>query len=130
MKEEVRKVLDMLENGQLNAAQASELLDAMGSFDDSAATKATPTGKRMLRIKILSADGEKVNLKVPATLVGASTNVARFFAGKGHGKNDSMKDVDWGHLSATVNQMLEDGSVGEIVNIESDNGDKVLIWLE
>jgi len=41
-----------------------------------------------------------------------------------------MKNVDWGQLSSSVNQMLDDGSVGEIINIESDNGDKVLIWLE
>lgn len=130
MKEEVRKVLDMLENGQLTAAQASELLDAMGSFDDSATTKAAPAGKRMLRIKIFSANGEKVNLKVPAAVVGAGTNVAKYFAGHNHGKNDSIKNVDWGQLSASVNQMLDDGSVGEIINIESENGDKVLIWLE
>ncbi len=130
MKEEVRKVLDMLEKGQLNASQASELLDAMEAFQDNGSARTIPAAKRMLRIKILSADGDKVNLKVPASLVGASTNVAQFFAGRSHGKNESMKDVDWGQLSATVSQMLEDGSAGEIVNIESEDGDKVLIWLE
>jgi len=130
MKEEVRKVLDMLEKGQLNAGQASELLDAMDAFNEQTTTKSAPVGKRMIRIKILSADGEKVNLKVPASLVGASANIGQFFAGRGHGNKEAMKNVDWGNLSATVSQMLEDGNVGEIVNIESEDGDKVLIWLE
>jgi hypothetical protein len=129
MKEEVRKVLDMLEKGQITASQASELLDAMDSFGEQAAAKPAAPGKRLMRIKIVSAEGKKVDLKVPAALVGSGISMSRYFSGRGS-KNDSVKDLDWDQLSATVNQMLRDGTAGEIINIVSDEGDKVDIWLE
>ncbi len=130
MKEEIRKVLEMLESGQLNADQAAELLEAMDAFDERRDTKPPLVKRRTLRIKVSSADGDTVNVKVPAALVSAGVSIGRFFADRGGEDNSALKDLDWDELAAAVKQMLEDGDIGEIVNIVSTERDNVDIWLE
>ncbi|MDD3866898.1 MAG: hypothetical protein PHX55_04710 [Eubacteriales bacterium] len=132
MKEEVRKILDMLEKGQVNASQASELLDAMNAFSegDHTAEKPKIRKKRSLRIKVNSADGKMVNVKVPAALVSAGINIGRYFGVHGGMGNQAVSDLNWEELADVVNQMLEDDETGEIVNIESERGDVVQIYLE
>lgn len=130
MKEEVRKVLEMLEKGQLNAGQASELLEAMDAFGEQDNAKPAAVKRRNLRIKVNSSDGTKVNVKVPASLVSAGVNIGRYFTDRGGEGNEALKDLNWDELATAVTQMLEDGDIGEIVNIESEDGDNVNIWLE
>lgn len=132
MKEEIRKILDMLENGQVNASQATELLDAMNAFSDQDATTEKPKTrkKRSLRIKVNSADGKVVNIKVPASLVKAGVNIGRYMGDHGGTGNQAVGDLDWEELADVVNRMLEDDETGEIVNVESEKGDVVQIYLE
>lgn len=128
MKEEVRKILDMLEKGQVNSGQAAELLEAMDAFGEKNKAVSKTNKKRMLRIKVNSADGNKVNVKVPASLISAGVNIGRYF--NDGDNNQAVKDLDWDNLSNAINQMLEDDEIGEIVNVESEDGDNVEIWLE
>lgn len=128
MREEVQKILEMLEKGQINSSQASELLEAMDAFGEKSKSIPKANKKKMLRIKVNSADGDKVNVKVPASLIGAGVNIGRYFSDGDN--NPAVKDLDWDNLSSAVNQMLEDDEMGEIVNVESEDGDHVEIWLE
>lgn len=130
MKEEIKKVLEMLEKGTINAAQAGELLEAMQVLGDEKAAAVTDTPRRLLKIKVVSDDGDNVDIKIPMTLVNAGLNIGKNFAGKAGENNDAIKDLDWDQLNLAINQMMADGTVGDIVTVDSKDGDSVRIWLE
>lgn len=86
--EQRRQVLQMLADGQINADEAAQLIDALGSDQPSAALGegfSTVKGKaapRYLRVVVDSADnfgGEgpsKVNIRVPVKLLRAGVRLA------------------------------------------------------
>lgn len=130
MKEEIKKVLEMLENGRINAAQASELLEAMQVLGDDKPAAAVDAPRRLLKIKVVSHDGDNVDIKVPMTLVNAGMNIGKNFVGKAGDNNEAIKDLDWDQLNSAINQMMADGTVGDIITVNSKDGDSVRIWLE
>jgi hypothetical protein len=131
MKEEVRKILEMIEKGQVTSAQAAELLDAMESFgQQQEAPRPVAPGKRQMRIKISSASGKEVDFKVPATMINSGIHMNHLFSGRSGRGHDSVRDVDWDQLSGTVKQMLENGTTGQIIHIENPDGGEVDISLE
>lgn len=75
----------------------------------------------VFKIRILSADKDKVNINLPLSIV-------KIFAKDGEIKmlKDKKIDIDIDQLIALVEQ----GIVGELVDIESANGDKVKITVE
>ena len=81
--------------------------------------------KMFLRIRVFSADGDKVNVNIPLPLL-------RAFVNKENGKlnfvsgNESLEGIDFRHILELVQQ----GTIGEIVSIDSANGDKVSIFVE
>jgi transcriptional regulator with XRE-family HTH domain len=79
----------------------------------------------VLRIKVLSADGDKIRVNVPFRLMkamsGAGGNIAAQFTG-----NDALKDID----TELILKMVESGTVGKLVEIESADGDTVEIVVE
>ena len=81
--------------------------------------------KMMLRIKVLSSDGDKINITIPMLLLkalmdmGVSPNVVG---------GNKMKDVniDW----KSIMLMIENGVIGKLMEIESSDGDTVEIVVE
>lgn len=130
MKDEIKKVLEMLENGKINSTQAGELLEAMQVIGDDKPAPAADAPRRLLKIKVVSNDGDNVDIKIPMTLVNAGLNIGKNFAGKAGDNNDALKDLDWDQLNSAINQMMAEGSVGDIVTVDSKDGDSVRIWLE
>ena len=78
------------------------------------------------RIKVLSHEGDKVNVNLPLALAkmfldgGAEVTLPQV-----NGK-DMLKDIDFKQLFA----LIEQGVVGKLVEIESADGDFVEIWVE
>ncbi len=134
MKEEVRKVLQLLQDGKVDAAQAAELLDAMGALDEDAedtgksvAARKARAKKRILRIHVESEDGDDVNVRIPMSLASAGLGIARSYGGEGA---EALKNLDMDQVMEAVEEMIENGESGEIVNVSSADGDTVRIWLE
>ena len=80
--------------------------------------------KMVLRIYVLSSDGDRVKINLPLPLIkaliasGANINVT-------NGKADSL-NIDWNN----VINMVEHGVIGKIVEVESADGDTVEIVVE
>lgn len=78
----------------------------------------------VLRITVDSADGDKVRINLPMglfqILMDTGTNM---FEVSG---NDAMKSIDW----AQVMELIRYGVMGELVSVESADGDKVHIFVE
>lgn len=82
--------------------------------------------KMFFRIRILSKeDGATVNVNLPLALV-------RVFVNKDTGEvpmlqgNKALENVDF----RKIIELVEEGAFGEIVNITTDDGDKVSIFVE
>ena len=138
MKEEVLKVLEMLQQGLVTAEQAAQLIEAMEtppreepSMDSSLETPvAGQKKKHRLRIIVTSPKGNNVNIKIPTRLVTAGVKIGKYFSKGKDGADNAMKDLDWEELGAAVRQMIEDNEEGEIMDIVSEDGENVKIWLE
>ena len=79
----------------------------------------------VLRIKILSADGDKVRVNLPIALLkalsGTGMDIAAQFSGM-----DALKGIDL----EKILELVENGTVGKLVEIESAQDDTVEIVVE
>ncbi|MFP4286065.1 MAG: hypothetical protein ACLFRI_00050 [Candidatus Izemoplasmataceae bacterium] len=124
IKLEKLNILEQLDEGKITLEKAQELLNALKETKEVKKevepVKETKTNGRTLKIKILSSDGDVVNVSVPI-------NFARLLyrGGKGFIKNSTLDDMNVN--MEEVFDMIDQGVLGELVNIESADGDKVLI---
>lgn len=80
--------------------------------------------KMMFKMTVDSSDGDKVRINLPMTLVKIFTE-----SGAGmpdiNGKN-TLKNIDWNQ----VLMLVEQGVIGEIMSVDSADGDRVRIVVE
>jgi hypothetical protein len=121
------QILEMLKDGLINAQEADKLLRALDSNKQE--VKAIKSDKmKMLRVDILSSEGDKVHIKVP-------TSILKFATSKKLIGSIKMDGVDKDFLENAIDfeqilAMVESGAIGEIVDIESADGDNVKIYIE
>lgn len=120
MKEERRKILEMLEAGKINAEEAARLLEALG---DTGEAPRTNKNARYLRIYVENPDEEtKINIKLPVGLVRAAS---RFIPKDAKATINGM-DMDLEQLLSAIDEETD----GEIVNITGEDGEVVIIKVE
>lgn len=83
-----------------------------------------PIENLMLIIKILSGDGDKVNVNLPLALVKVFTNNGMTMPQINN--NDALKNLDFNQIL----MLCEQGLLGKIVEVESADGDLVEVWVE
>jgi ribosomal protein S17 len=123
LKEERMRVLDLLAKGVITSDEAEKLLSAMDRSQEKFVEQMViPTKKlpfRMLRMYIDSKDGDVVKIQIPIEF-------AKLLKTQKFNVNLKENDIDIDAILEMVNQ----GFVGEIVNIESADGDIVKIVVE
>lgn len=84
--------------------------------------------KMLLRMRVLSSDGDKVNINLPLALaelvLGSGQGSVNLFSSDKGG--DAMMNIDWKQIIALVKQ----GAVGKLMEVQSADGDIVEIWVE
>lgn len=81
--------------------------------------------KMLLKIKVLSAKGDKVNINLPLS-IGEVLLKSGAINGLNGEANDLLKKVD----IAQVLELVKQGAVGKLVEVNSADGDFVEIWVE
>lgn len=123
LKEERMKILEMLSSGIITADDASNLLSALDSSDKDISQEVVVNKKKapfkMLKILVDSNDGDKVRIQIPVEF-SKLLKTNKFKSNIG----DTDIDID------AVLEMINQGVDGEIVNVESSNGDIVKIVVE
>ena len=128
MREEIMKVLRMIEDGTVNAAQAEELLDAMGVFDTPGEVPEMTAARqkaKWVHVLVESSRGDNVNVKLPVSML---TNM-----GEGIIKIAGIKgneNFEINQILTVAKEMIAAGVTGEIIHVESAQGDDVHITLE
>ena len=132
MNEEVMRVLKMIEEGKITADKAKELIDALKNEQATVNAPAVVEmensnyEEKFLKIKVLSAEGDKVNVQFPVKVIKEIIKVT----GKIPMGSAGLEGVDMQDLLNTVAACLDNESMGQIVDISSKNGDIVKIVIE
>jgi len=78
----------------------------------------------MLRIIVDSAEGHKVRVNLPMALVQVAIDCGMEIPQVSG--NDALKHIDWNQIMAMISQ----GVIGNLVEVESSDGDTVRIFVE
>lgn len=119
------KILEMIQNKIITAKEGADLLKAIEIDKDGILQKVQEkkSAFKMFKIKILSGDGDKVNVQIPIEFAKVALK-----NGKGFMKMDQIQGMDLD--IDMILDMIDKGAIGKIVDIESADGDTVEIVIE
>jgi hypothetical protein len=120
--EERLKILQMIDDGKINAEEGAKLLSALSESRQSKnkpAVRSTTDGARWLRVRVtdMVTGKPKATVNLPLGLVDAGMNIASKYA----------PDIAFDELIASIN----DGTQGKIIDvIDEEDGEHVEIFIE
>ncbi|MGE5379751.1 MAG: SHOCT-like domain-containing protein [Methylocystaceae bacterium] len=123
--EDRMKVLEMIEQGKITAADGLELLKALDETTTVSTSSAAGTADRFLRVRV-NGDKAKVNVNIPLALI----KVATKFVGVGTGfiperarEEMNKQGIDLSKLDLDeLVQLMDQGLVdGKLVDVEADD---------
>ncbi|MFA7528753.1 MAG: hypothetical protein WCZ85_00790 [Bacilli bacterium] len=136
MSEERMKILDMLSQGIITANEANELLKSLDEKKIEVNGKTMTEGQylksaaaKFLYIEAKSHDGDNVNVTIPLSLIKAAVKM-----GNVQGIIDkSLSGLPIANEAIDIDlilQCIESGTTGNIVSMDSKEGDSVRIYIE
>jgi hypothetical protein len=138
MSQERDRILDLLAAGKITTEEASRLLDAVearAAQPPSAAAPKNGSGDlpRFIYVKVISTQGDNVNVKVPLSLVKAGLKLTSFIPQPAMEQiNKSMSDkgmsVDLLNFKAQDLEELIEALREMEVNVDAANGDNVRVY--
>jgi hypothetical protein len=126
MREDVLRVLKMIEEGKVDAEKGAQLIEALKGKDEGGdlGKKQAATDEKFFRVRVDSKTGDKVNVNIPLNLIKSVIgSVGGKFPIKAEGYEGSI-DME------IIKQALDNDITGRIVDVESANGDKVEVYIE
>jgi len=142
MSEDRARILNMLAEGKLTAEEAERLLDALdarpGATAAASAIKGDPTPliealPKFLYVKVLAANGDNVDVKIPIALVRSGLKLTSLIPPQAMDQiNDSMSEhgmsIDFSNLKPEdIDELVEALREMEI-NVDSNDGDNVRVY--
>ncbi len=131
-----KKILEMLSEGKISVEEATALLsklqdpaiadDEISEVESAEVHKRTP---KYLRVVVDSADGDKVNVRVPLSLIKTGIKLTALVPGKVADKMSSH-GFDLSQLSELDSDELIEALRDMQVDVDSADGDKVRIFSE
>ncbi|WP_039043812.1 hypothetical protein [Sporosarcina sp. ZBG7A] len=130
MKEEIAKVLTMVQDGKLGAEEASELIQALKEKESSSVSASgSDYMDRMLKVRVTSEAGDKVNVNLPLRLIKVALKSGINIASAIPESAKYVKDINTLDVDLILKAIDEELS-GPIVEVESQNGDKISVVIE
>lgn len=137
MKEEIARILTMVQEDKISADQAAELIQALQHQNDHSNAISTHSNQsqgssywdKMLRIRVSSEDGDKVNVNLPIRLIKVGLKAGLNIAAKIPESAKYVQDIDVIDIDLIL-ESIEQELSGQIVNVESADGEKVSVTIE
>lgn len=128
MKAEIEKVLTMVQEGKVDAGKASELIQVLKEreTDGNLASKSSGYADKTLKIRVVSAENDNVNVNLPIKLVKVVLLAGHNIASSIPQSEKYVKDIDIGLIIDAIENELD----GQIVDVKSANGDTVSVIIE
>lgn len=129
--DEKMRILKMIEDGTITAAEAAALMKTMGvdeTDEESGVLMNTAVSydKKMFRVIVDSAEGDKVNIQFP---VGAIKKILKV-TGKLPIQDENLKGIDSSEMMEAVSQCLSEEVEGDFVNVKAADGTTVRIFVD
>lgn|SRR5690606_9424011 len=128
MKEEIAKVLTMMEEGRIDADKALELISLLKEKEGNVKTSKISSDylDKTLKIRIESHDNDHVNVNLPVRLCQVVLKAGHGIAANIPNGSNYVKDLDIDLILEAIDQELE----GQIIDITTGDGDKVKVFVE
>jgi len=126
MKEEIKKVLEMLKEGKINDDEAAELLTALRETKEKEEiTPLSTKKKRFLKIRVTKGEKPKVNVTIPFSLVNWGLNLASKLGKDSVNIEGKEIPIDMDELNKAMNDPEFTGKIVDVV--EEEKGEHVEI---
>ena len=129
MKEEIARVLTMIQEGKIDAEKGSELIQVLKGKEETGNQFLEKKAKyldKTLKIRVVSAEDDNVTVNLPLKLVKAVLLAGHSIAASLPQSAKYVKDVD---ISLII-EAIENEIDGQIVDVKSANGDTVSIFID
>ncbi|WHP42754.1 MULTISPECIES: SHOCT-like domain-containing protein [Lysinibacillus] len=128
MKEEITKVLTMIQEGKIDADKGSELIQVLQQKEESENkfVEKTKYLDKTLKVRVVSTENDNVTVNLPIKLVKAVLMAGHSIAASIPQSEKYVKDIDINLLLEAIENELD----GQIVDIKSANGDTVAVFIE
>ena len=123
MKEEIKRILKMVEDGKIDMDKASELIEAINKPANLSQLSTSQNLDKMLKVKVLSATKDIVNVNIPIKFLKAIGNAVNNI------KIPGISDAE-GIDIKMIMEAIDSGLDGKIVDVKSSNGDIVEVYIE
>lgn len=125
MKEEISKILKMMQEGKIDLDKAAELIDALKGQEQPKMqipkSESEEYLRKNLKIKVLSEDGDKINLNIPVkTIKSVDGALDKIIGINGNGQ---LRGIDMNMVASAIRE----GAEGTIVDIEDEDGNSIEI---
>ncbi|GAG61433.1 unnamed protein product [marine sediment metagenome] len=119
MKEEIKKVLEMLKEEKINDEEAAELLEALKEAKKEEETTPLSTKKkRFLKIRVTKGEKPQVNINIPFSLVNWGLNLASKLGKNTINIEGKEIPIDMDELNKAMNDPEFTGKIVDIVDEE------------
>jgi len=128
MQEEITKIIQMVEDGKVSSEEASKLISALNE-DKEASESSTSKGAYMgksVKINIHSQGKEAVNMRIPIRFVKWILKTGHGFASAIPEAKAYVDDIDMDAVMAAIDQ----GAEGKIIDMETEEGDSIAVYIE
>ncbi|MGF9889565.1 hypothetical protein ABEX78_13055 [Priestia megaterium] len=129
MKEEITKVLTMIQEGKIDAEKGSELIQVLKEKEETGSKllkKPTAYLDKTLKIRVVSTENDNVKVNLPIKLVKLVLMAGHSIAASIPQSEKYVKDIDINLIVEAIENELD----GQIVDIKSANGDTVSVIIE
>lgn len=129
MKEEIARVLTMVQEGKIDAEKGSELIQVLQDKDDAGNKLLDKPAKyldKTLKVRIVSTENDNVTVNLPIKLVKVVLLAGHSIAASIPQSEKYVKDLDINLIMKAIENELD----GQIVDIKSANGDSVSVYIE
>ena len=127
--EEKLRILKMVEEGTITAEEAAELMKTMGVDQEAGGRELaarSPYDKKMFRIIVDSAEGDKINVQFP---VGAIKRILKV-TGKLPIPEKELEGLDLSEMMDAIAECLDEEIEGDFVNVAAADGTMVRIYVD
>lgn len=125
MKEEISRILKMVEEGKIDSSKAAELIEALNGKKEivnSDYVITTNYADKMLKVNVVSKDGDNVHVKLPIKVIRALGSAIV----KIPGLNKEIGELDMDMIL----KALDSEVIGKIVDVQTADGDFVEVVVE
>ena len=109
--------------GEVFGVTTDELLGVERPETAALATGAFDPAKAIMKIRVESADGDRVSVNLPLAVAKIVLQSGSFNIGT---SEDALKNIDFDQIFTLVHA----GAIGKLVEVKSSDGDTVEIWVE